>query len=78
MAYLTLGDVVQVARDRISLQERIMPDSIGELKLCQEGQRLYDEYCRLYDDKVYSDNDMLDAWDAYYNHRMECSDCGYR
>ena len=54
-----------------------MPDSIGELKLCAEGQRLYDEYCKVYDDKVYSDNEMLDAWDSYYNHRMECSDCGY-
>ena len=54
-----------------------MPDTIGELKLCQEGQRLYDEYCRVYDDKAFSDNEMLDAWDRYYEHRMECSDCGY-
>jgi len=55
-----------------------MPESIGELVLCAEGQRLYDEYCKVYDDKVYSDNDMLDAWDAYYNHRMNCDECGYR
>ena len=55
-----------------------MPESIGELVLCAEGQRLYDEYCKVYDDKVYSDNVMLDAWDLYYEHRMECSDCGYR
>ena len=50
----------------------------GELRLCQEGQRLYDEYCQVYDDKSKTDNDMLEAWDAYYNHRMSCSECGYR
>ena len=49
----------------------------GELKLCAEGQRLYDEYCQVYDDKTYSDNDMLDKWDLYYNHRMICDECGY-
>jgi len=55
-----------------------MQHSIGELVLCAEGQRLYDEYNKMFDDENNSEDDMLDAWDAYYNHRMECSDCGYR
>jgi len=55
-----------------------MTKSIGELVLCAEGQRLYDEYCKVYDDKVYSDIEMLIAWDAYYKHRLECDECGYR
>ena len=55
----------------------------GLLKLCAEGQRLYDEYCVKYDDKNISDDEAMeawDAWDAYYEHRLEClecSDCGY-
>ena len=49
----------------------------GQLKLFAEGQRLYDEYCTVYDDKDEMDGKMLEAWDGYYEHRMECSDCGY-
>ena len=51
--------------------------SKGELRLCPEGQRLYDEHCRVYDDKRKTDDEMLIAWDAYYNHVMECENCGY-
>ena len=50
----------------------------GELKLCAEGQRLYDDYCEVFDDATKNDYEMLDAWDAYYNHRMKCLDCGYK
>ena len=39
---------------------------------------MYDEYNKMFDNENNSEDDMLDAWDAYYNHRMECSDCGYR
>ena len=49
----------------------------SELKLCAEGQRLYDDYCKVYEDATKNDYEMLDAWDAYYNHRLECDDCGY-
>ena len=49
----------------------------GQLKLCAEGQRLYDEYCTVYDDKDEMDGKMLEAWDGYYDHRMICDDCGY-
>lgn len=56
-----------------------MPDITdkGLLVLCAEGQRLYDDYCEVFDDATKNDYEMLDAWDAYYNHRMECSKCGY-
>ena len=54
-----------------------MIESIGELCLCHEGQQLYNEYCQVYDDKSKTDDEMLIAWDAYYNHRMECPDCCY-
>ena len=49
----------------------------GELRLCPEGQRLYDEHCRVYDDKSKTDDEMLIAWDAYYLHVMQCENCGY-
>ena len=49
----------------------------GELILCSEGQRLYDEYCQVYDDKSKTDDEMIVMWDAYYNHVMDCSDCGF-
>ena len=49
----------------------------GLLKLCAEGQRLYDEYCAKYDDKNISVDEAMEAWDAYYEHRMICDDCGY-
>lgn len=49
----------------------------GMLHLCPEGKRLYDEYCHVYYDDSKMDDEMLIAWDAYYNHRMECSDCYY-
>ena len=56
----------------------------GLLKLCSEGQRLYDDYCAKYDDKNIPDGhnfvsivEAMEAWDAYYEHRLECSDCGY-
>ena len=49
----------------------------GLLKLCPEGKRLYDEYCEVYDDESKSDAEMLVMWDAYYEHRMNCDDCGY-
>ena len=55
-----------------------MTDSIGELKLCPEGQRLYDEYCKVFDDDSVSDDDMLIEWDAYYNHMMVCENCGFK
>lgn len=54
-----------------------VPTIKGELHLCSEGQRLYDEYCKALDDKTQPDSVMLEAWDAYYEHRMECDDCGY-
>ena len=50
----------------------------GLLVLCAEGQRLYDEYCKVFDDKKCPDDAMLDAWDKYYEHRMECDECGYK
>jgi len=49
----------------------------GLLILCSEGQRLYDDYCAKYDDKNISDDEAIEAWDAYYEHRMICDDCGY-
>jgi len=49
----------------------------GLLILCAEGQRLYDEYCEVYDDESKTDAEMLVMWDAYYEHRMICDDCGY-
>ena len=49
----------------------------GQLQLCSEGQRLYDEYCTVYDDKSKDDDEMLVMWDKYYQHRMDCSECGY-
>lgn len=49
----------------------------GELCLCPEGKRLYDEYCSVYDDKSKTDDEMLVMWDAYYNHIMGCEDCKY-
>ena len=56
-----------------------MPDITdkGLLVLCAEGQRMYDEYCEIYDDESKSDAEMLVMWDAYYEHRMICDDCGY-
>ena len=51
--------------------------NMGNLVLCAEGQRLYDEYCQVFEDKSRSDDEALEAWDAYYNHRLECDDCGY-
>jgi hypothetical protein len=54
-----------------------MTDSKGMLHLCPEGKRLYDEYCQVYDDKSKTGDEMLIAWDAYYNHVMECESCGY-
>ena len=50
----------------------------GELKLCAEGQRLYDDYCEVFDDESKTDDEMLVMWDAFYNHRMKCLDCGYK
>ena len=55
----------------------MMTEAQGRLKLCLEGQRLYDEYCQVFEDKSRSDDEALEAWDAYYNHRLECDDCGY-
>ena len=49
----------------------------GLLILCAEGQRLYDEYCEVYDDESKTDAEMLVMWDAYYEHRMICDKCGY-
>ena len=49
----------------------------GQLQLCSEGQRLYDEYCQVYDDKSKTDDEMLAMWDKYYQHVMNCDDCGY-
>ena len=49
----------------------------GRLVLCPEGQRLYDEYCVIYDDPRKTDDGMIRAWDAYYEHHLECDDCGY-
>ena len=48
----------------------------GLLKLCAEGQRLYDDYCAKYDDKNIPDDEAMEAWDAYYEHRLECSIVG--
>lgn len=59
------------------MTETIMLRISGELRLCPEGKRLYDEYCQVYDDKSKTDDEMLSAWDIYYNHRMECNKCGY-
>ena len=54
----------------------------GELKLCQEGQRLFDEYIReleLAEKKhtlihVFASEEL---WDAYQLHREECDECKY-
>jgi len=54
-----------------------MTDNKGELHLCPEGQRLYNEYCQVYDDKSKTDDEMLVEWDKYYYHVMECKICGY-
>ena len=51
---------------------------MGELVLCAEGKRLYDEYCEIFEDESRSDHDVLEAWDLYYNHRLECDECRYR
>lgn len=60
----------------------------GELKLCREGQRLFDYYCSLVEVVEY---EMLEngkvstvvlmdkdrAWMDYEYHREECDECGY-
>lgn len=54
----------------------------GELKLCQEGQRLYDEYCKelvLAEEKktlihIFAKDEI---WKAFMQHRQECDECGY-
>ncbi len=55
----------------------MMTDHKGELRLCPEGQRLYDEYCQVFDDKGKTDDEMLAMWDAYYEHVMDCESCGF-
>ena len=56
-----------------------MTDHKGELRLCSEGQRLYDEYCRILDDSSYEafGTEFVDAWTAWRLHRLECDSCGY-
>ena len=49
----------------------------GELCLCLEGKRLYDEYCAVYDDVNKTDDEMIVEWDAYYNHVINCDNCRY-
>ena len=60
----------------------------GELKLCAEGQRLFDYYCSLAEVVEYeiletgtaSRTILMDkdeAWMNYEYHRGECDSCGY-
>jgi len=54
----------------------------GELKLCAEGRRLFDEYCKQME-LLWENKKMLTvfekekAWKEYQDHRQECEDCRY-
>ena len=54
----------------------------GELKLCPEGQRLFDEYVRQVE-KMWDEKKLINAltkdkaWKKYEEHRKVCKECGY-
>ena len=54
----------------------------GELKLCTEGQRLYDEYCN--ELAMATETKFLvhvfakdELWKEFLKHRLECEECCY-
>jgi hypothetical protein len=50
----------------------------GQLRTCDEGQRLYDYYCNcLDDDELCFTQEMSDAWKAWIEHKNSCDKCGY-
>lgn len=52
---------------------------MGMMKMCEKGQRLYDEYCRVLDDETIEAfcDEFVTAWRKWDEHRKACKDCGY-
>ena len=53
--------------------------SKGELILCDEGLKLYNEYCRVLDDESIEafGTVFVNAWQDYNDHFTTCEDCRY-
>lgn len=51
----------------------------GLIHFCDEGKRLYDEYCAmLEDDEIESfGEEFIKIFDAYLEHKQNCSECRY-
>ena len=53
--------------------------SKGELILCDEGLKLYNDYCRVLDDESIEafGTVFVNAWRDYNDHFATCEDCRY-
>lgn len=53
---------------------------IAELILCEEGQKLYDEYDFYLhaSEEEFLGKKMLDAHSKYLEHRLDCQKCTYK
>jgi hypothetical protein len=59
-------------------QGGVMVEIKGQLRTCDEGQRLYDYYCNcLDDDELCFTQEMSDAWKEWIEHKNGCDKCGY-
>lgn len=52
---------------------------LGMLHHCDEGKRLYDEYCRVLDDESVEafGTEFVKAWQDYKDHFASCDECYY-
>lgn len=55
-------------------------DKTQMLIMCPEGERLYNYYTNiaLDDEEQWCGEKMVDAWEAWQEHKKNCEECGYK